>query len=264
MLSLQRRNEIKMILLEKKSVTVSEISAYFGVSAETVRRDFEALEETGFLSKTYGGAVLQNKVARQVERQVLESLFVSEKKLIASQCVEFIRPGQCIFLDFSTTVYQLCSELQTQMMELTVMTNSHSVLSALAGVKRLSLLSTGGSFDMKTLSYFGRNAVRFLSSYHLDIAFVSCCSLSIEKGLSDRNEEEAEMRRCVIENANRVVLLADHTKFDRNSFIPTCDFERISALVTDLPVSDHWRAFLRQEKVALYECAAISGSDQTV
>ncbi|WP_312641719.1 DeoR/GlpR family DNA-binding transcription regulator [Hydrogenoanaerobacterium sp.] len=252
MLSLQRRNEIKNIVLEKKTVTVAEIAKRFGVSNETVRRDFEALEESGFLTKTYGGAVLQNKVKTQIAHQVLESLFVEEKQRIARKCAEMIHPGECIFIDFSTTAYQICNEIEQ--MKITVMSNSHNVIHRLSGNPNLSLLCTGGNLDLTTFSFFGRNAVKFLSSYHLDTAFVSCCTMSMEKGLSDRNEEEAEMRRAVIENADKVFLVVDHTKLDRISFIHTCDFEHITAVITDKPLSENWRTFLRQKKIAIYEC----------
>ncbi len=252
MLSLQRRNEIKNIILEKKTITVAEIAKRFDVSNETVRRDFEALEEVGFLTKTYGGAILQNKVKTQVAHQVLENLFVEEKQRIARKCAEMIHPGECIFIDFSTTAFHICNEIEH--MDITVMTNSHNVVHRLSGITNLSLLCTGGNLDNTTYSFFGRNAVKFLSSYHLDTAFVSCCTMSMEKGLSDRNEEEAEMRRTVIENADRVILVVDHTKLDRISFIHTCDFEHINAVVTDKQLSESWRTFFKQKKIAVYEC----------
>ena len=251
MLSLERRNEIKNLLLEKKSVTVYEVSKHFGVSTETIRRDFEALEKTGFLNKTYGGAVLRTSVSSQVDNKVLGTLFLDAKRRIAKKCAELLHPGECIFIDFSTTAFQLCDAIGET--PLTVVSNSQNVLSALAERPSVSLLSTGGNYDRTTGSYLGRNAARFLSCYHLDTAFVSCCSLSMEQGLSDRNEDEAELRRTVIENANRVVLVVDHTKFGKVSFVHTCGFGNITALVTDEPLSRTWNEFFQQQKVTVYE-----------
>lgn len=251
MLSLERRNEIKNLLLEKKSITVAETAEYFDVSTETVRRDFEMLEKNGFLNKTYGGAVLRLSVRPRTDHQVLSTLFVDAKQRIAQKCASLLRPNECVYIDFSTTALQLCAALGE--MELTVITNAQAVLNHLSRIENISLLSTGGSYDSTTGSYFGRNAARFLSCYHLDTAFVSCRALNMEKGLGDRNEDEAEIRRMAVENANRVVLLADHTKFGGVSFVHTCGFERITAIVTDQPLSKSWADFFIQKKIAVFE-----------
>ena len=58
MLSIERRERIKEILLERKNVTVAEMADAFSVSTETLRRDNEVLSNEGFLIKTYGGASL--------------------------------------------------------------------------------------------------------------------------------------------------------------------------------------------------------------
>lgn len=56
MLAVTRKSEIKDIVLEKKSVTVTELAKIFSVTEETIRRDLKQLESEGFLTRTYGGA----------------------------------------------------------------------------------------------------------------------------------------------------------------------------------------------------------------
>ncbi len=70
MLSIERREKIKEILLTKKNVTVAEMAELFSVSTETIRRDFELLSNEGFLIKTYGGASLLFKKNITVSQKI--------------------------------------------------------------------------------------------------------------------------------------------------------------------------------------------------
>ena len=58
MLAIERKNRILTILREDKHVVVSELAKNFEVSEETIRRDLDKLEKEGYVSKTYGGAVI--------------------------------------------------------------------------------------------------------------------------------------------------------------------------------------------------------------
>jgi DeoR/GlpR family transcriptional regulator of sugar metabolism len=252
MLSIQRRNEIKIILLEKGNATVSEMAERFNVSHETIRRDFEVLEVEGFLIKAYGGAVLKKHVKSEVEYQVLEGLFLDNKQRIAKKAAEFIFPGDCIFMDYSTTVFQLLNEIKNQ--KLTIMTNSLKLLTGLAESSNMKIVATGGEFDPNNYSFSGRVAEKYITHYHLDKAFISCTALAMKNGLSDKNEREADIHRSMIENADSVYLLMDHTKFDKEAFVHTCDFEKITAIITDYYLSESWKNFLKARKIGFYEC----------
>ena len=122
MLSSVRKEKIKKTLLEKKEVSVSELAETFSVSDETIRRDLRVLEEEGFARRSHGGATLSNRVKSTVDNSALAGLFVESKRIIAAQCERFIRDGDCIFLDGSTTASAICERIQQK--EITVLTNS--------------------------------------------------------------------------------------------------------------------------------------------
>lgn len=122
MISAERRERIRTILLEKKSVTVAEIAALFQVSTETIRRDFDVLSDEGFLKKSYGGATLAPRKGTVISRQIKSGLMLESKRRMAKGAAGLVKPNDCIFLDHSTTVYEMCEEIAH--MPLTVMTNS--------------------------------------------------------------------------------------------------------------------------------------------
>ena len=193
MISAIRRNNIKNLMLEKKNMTVTELADTFDVSCQTIRRDLHHLEDEGFVTLSYGGAILQKRVKARISSQTLKSIFVENKTRIAKKCKEFIHDGDCIFLDSSTTALHICDQITTK--NITVITNSLNVLSQLSGYENITLISTGGNFQHTSSSFLGRTAISSLSNYYVDKAFVSCRSLSIDKGLSDGDEQLADIRR---------------------------------------------------------------------
>lgn len=252
MLAIKRREEIKTILLEKHSVTVAELSEKYNVTFETIRRDFEILQKEGFLTKTYGGAVLTKHVQSNIEYDVLAGLFLDNKKRIAKTAADLIDLGDCIFIDHLTTTYQIVNEIKEK--RITVMSNSIKVLNELSTCRSLSLVATGGIFNPDLYSFIGSAAISTVNKFHMDKAFISCRALDKTKGLSDKFEPEADIHKAIINNADKVYLLADFTKFNKNTFVHTCGFDKITAVITDHELSYDWKDFLSSQNIDYYEC----------
>lgn len=247
-----RREKIKTLLLEKKSITVDELSDRFRISEQTIRRDLQWLEEDGFLKRTYGGAVLREKVISTTHNSVLQQLFTESKRRMAKKAAETIEQNDCVFIDNSTTAQYICPEIVDK--RITVLSNSINVLSYLSEYKSISLIAIGGNFLYEKRCFVGKTALESLSRYYVDKAFISCNSLSMEKGLSDGSEDTADIRRRVINNAKMVTLMADATKLDRVSFVYIGGFDKVNHLVVDHQLSQEWRQFCQQHNIDFSEC----------
>lgn len=252
MLSVERRENLKKVFLQQKNVTVTEMADKYNVSKETIRRDFNYLSDEGFITKTYGGATLKYRANSFVTHQEKAGILVENKRIIAKQAAKFIQPNDCIFLDHSTTVYEMCNEIEN--IPLTVITNSLFIINRLASVSTIKLITPGGNFVMSEQGFFGLETVRYLQRHHMDKAFISCRNVDMKRGLNDSDEMVSEMRRNIINSANSAYLLVDHTKFGKSAFISTSDFSQIDYLITDSPLDKEWRDFLKDEHVKLYEC----------
>lgn len=251
MMTIERREELKRYLLEHKNVSVATMAEKFGVSGQTIRRDFESLEQDGFLLRSYGGAVIKDRKAVSIPNTVKSELLIDAKRIIAKQAASLISPNDCIFLDHSTTVLSLCDEIVH--IPLTVVTNSFRVIEKLSGHPDIQIISTGGIFNESLEGFFGLETVKYLKQHCMDKAFLSCRAIDMVRGLNDSNEMIADVRRNVIENSDNVYLLADHTKFGKSGFIATCDVEHLDYVVTDEPVDDAWRKLFEKKKVQLLE-----------
>lgn len=252
MLPVARKSKIKELVLEKKSVSVSELAKMFSVTEETIRRDLKYLEDEGVLIRTYGGAFIQDGVENDINVDIRETIFVENKEKIAIKCAELIHHGDSIFLDASTTSLFISAKIRNK--RVTVITNSLKVANTLADSESVRLITVGGLLSSKSMSFLGRSALNSLQGFFVDKAFISCRSVSIEHGVTDSNEQQAELRQLAIKRANKVFLVADHTKFNKTSFATIGSFDEIDYIVVDKKLDDVWHSFLTDQNVELIEC----------
>lgn len=251
MLAITRKTKIKEIISEKKSVTVMELSKLFSVTEETIRRDFKQLEEEGFLTRTYGGAFIQDGVENSIDLAIRQTAYIESKQRIANKCLEIIHNGDSIFLDSSTTAFQIAKVIGN--MRLTVVSNSLLIINELCDKENIHLISLGGSYSPKDKAFDGNTALKSLKGFYFDKIFMSCRSLSREYGITDSKEPLATIRQNLIKRGKRVYLIADFSKFNKTSFITISDFLPITGLITDRPLSEDWKYFLAENQVELYE-----------
>lgn len=248
MLSKERLDLIRQIIKSEKEVLVSDLSAKFDVTEETIRRDFEKLKAEGLITRTYGGAVLNTeKSIDGVHYFKRARINVEEKKQMASKVLDCIRNCYTIGFDSSTTTMEVMRLLQDRE-DITVVTNSANALNELYQ-SDLRLLSTGGYLNKKSLSLQGPVAENTARNYNLDAVLISCRGISKEKGISDSDEIEVEIKRLFIEHASLVIVLADHTKFDKVAFVKIADLDRIDYLITDREPDREWMDLLHENNI---------------
>ena len=256
MLAAVRKEKVKEYLLEYKNASVTDLSKLFSVSEETIRRDLKALEDAGYVIRTHVGAVLSQPVSKTVDNSALEKIFVKSKELIANQCRAFIHDGDCIYLDASTTAATICATLQD--IHVTVLTNSLRIINKLSSAENIKLICVGGNLLHSRECFVGRTANDALNRYFVDIAFISCRSVSIENGITDSDDDDAETKQIISSHANRVCLIADHSKFGKTSFAHVCDFTRVNDIVTDMPVSEEWLHFAQENNINIWDTRPVS------
>jgi len=251
MLPIERRNAIKNLMSEKKSVTVTELSQFFNVTEETIRRDLNILEKEGVLIRTYGGAFIQEGTLNQIDYSLREGNHVESKKNIAAKCINFVQNGDSVFLDSSTTAAYIARALSK--MKITVLTDSLKIMTMLSNYDNIKLIGTGGELSQRTMSFIGPGAVQSINQYFVDVAFISCRSISLENHITDSNEYLAQVRQHIIERSNKTFVVADYSKFGRTSFYHICHFSKIHAIVTDKPLDQDWHTTLNKYNVQLYD-----------
>jgi len=161
-----------------------------------------------------------------------------------------VQEGEILMIDSSSTTLRIVPHLAGKS-NLTAITNGAKTAIELGELGTVQVHCTGGKLRENSLSYVGQSAQRFVESYHVDIVFFSCRALHMVKGFYDANEDEAELRRVMVRNARKAVLLCDQTKFDKASFCKIGNFDILDTVVTDQAPRDDWATFLKTNAVEL-------------
>ena len=241
MLQEERHLRIRSLLATFTRVSVERIVQDLAVSRETVRRDLLLLEDHGALRRVHGGAVATGPSpepplsVRLVARQ-------KEKRAIAKGAVGFLRAGQTIFLDAGSTTSILAEEIAT-LSGMTVITNSLTIALKLAGADegrstRNAVRLLGGEIDVKTQATHGEATLQDIRRFRVDVALMSPVALHAKHGAMSFEHHEAAVARAMAEQAQQVVVLADHSKIGLTSRVTYARTADIDIVGTDAKARD--------------------------
>jgi DeoR family transcriptional regulator of aga operon/DeoR family fructose operon transcriptional repressor len=247
MLAAERQTRISHIISRQKTVTVSELCKQFSVSDMTIRRDLQRLEDEGLLTRTHGGAVA-NLSEQDAAFGVREQAQRVEKEAIARVAASLVNPGDTVILDAGTTTAGLARFLHGKV-GLTAITTSLHVLRELGGDPDITLIATGGTVRQATLSFVGSWAEEMLSRFHADALFLAATAVDLERGLFNSNVYEIGVKQQMIRSARRVILLADHTKFGKQSMAKIASLEAVHCIVTDGEIGSEVPIALRDHEI---------------
>jgi DeoR family transcriptional regulator of aga operon len=136
-----------------------------------------------------------------------------------------------VFLGVGTTVEQFGRYLHARP-ELTAVTPS-LVTASLLGTRALRTVALGGTVRRDDLTATGPIAVATLARYRFEAAVIGAAGVSARWGLTEGNDDEAEIQRVAIARAERVIVLADGSKIGRASTAVVAPAESAHVLVTD-------------------------------
>lgn len=231
MLAAERRNRIVRLLSSTGTVTVSQLSDEFGVTAETIRRDLDILEQENLLRRIHGGAVaLQNR--QEVPFDIRSETNVEEKRLIAQKAARSVEPGDTLFIDISSTAMFFAKEI-CKIPDITVITNSLIIALEFIDKKDVTLISTGGTLRPNSYSLVGPLANTAIKNYRADKFFCSCRGFSLDHGVSDSNELENEVKKTMLQQSSKLYLLMDHSKFGETGLAQFANAADIDVLFCD-------------------------------
>lgn len=210
---------------------VAELAQRLDVTEETIRRDLDALAAAGQVVRRHGGAVPAAGRERELPHAERKRQNPREKEAIARAAAAGVKAGQTILLDASSTALFLAQHLPDQ--EQTVVTNSLLVAGALARHAHTRVVLAGGTLFKPSLSFLGPAAEQALRGYRADLLFFSARGLDVEWGLSDANEQQAALKRVMIEQAARRIVMADHSKFGIRAPDQVAVWKGLHEVITD-------------------------------
>lgn len=241
---------IKQHVQSMKKVSVVELSRQCGVTEETIRRDLDKLEAEGIVTRVHGGAIWNSGTQKEgIHFYRRMTRHVKEKQEIARKAIDLVEGKRTIIADSSTTVMEALKLIPDEA-EVTIVTNSTEVYRELQQ-SSINIISTGGEFNKKSLSLQGQLAKSNIEKYNVELALISCKGLNMEKGVQDSNEGEAEIKKLMLEQAEKVALLADFSKFDQTAFVSLIDLQSVNYIITDRCPGEAWIRFCEANGIQL-------------
>lgn len=243
-----RRQNLLNELKNSKTVNILELAEKFDVSSMTIRRDLQKFAEDEIVTLVHGGAVFNEGVIASPSASAREKKMLREKSLIAKICANLINEGNAIFLDSGSTALSIASTLIDRK-NIAVITNSLPVLNILAGSKDLQLIAVAGIYKPTLRGFFGDMALRHVRNFRLDIAFLGVNAVSVEFGLMSNDLFDCNLKRAVIECSRKKILVTDHTKIGKETFLRICDLSAMNQIVMDQAPDENF--LQRAEKLGI-------------
>lgn len=243
----QRHRRILEELEKKPDITVRELAKLLFVSEPTIRRDFTELDEKGFITKVYGGAILNQGAAdREIPFFFRQQEKSSVKSRMGAKAASLVKDGMVVMLDGSTSAFHLVPYL-AQRKDLIVVTSGAKTAVALAEAN-IRTFCTGGQMLIHSFSYVGEQAESFVKNINADILFFSCHGLTEDGYMTDPSIEEANLRKVMFRYCKKKILLCDSSKFDRTCFYNIGHVGEIDDIISEAPLPEYIGSMLPEKR----------------
>lgn len=236
MSSLERHQQILDIIHSKGYESVANLCKALKVSAVTIRKDLKLLEKSNKLFRTHGGASNTNPFTIDRPVNEKEQIQIEEKKSIAKKAAGYITANDTIIIASGTTMLALAREIIPNQ-KLIVITSALQVASELTRHADIDILQLGGLVRQSSSSVVGNYAESILKDFYCTKLFLGVDGLDFEFGITTSNSMEAQLNKCMIQMVQKVVVLADHTKFGKRGFSRICGLDEVDEIITDKNIS---------------------------
>ena len=246
MTSEERKHRIEAYLQRVEFASLEELSKHVETSVSTVRRDLTALEASGNLRRTHGGARIVAPKTDEFAFTARDSHQLSEKEAIGRACAALIGSNQSVIIDAGTTVYHVARHLEEKAPQ--IVTNSLPVANLFASANKVEVILAGGVIYPRLGVLVGPMTVEAYSRMRADIAIMSAGGITLE-GVTNSHALLIDIQHAMLKAAQKIIFCLDHTKFGRQSVSPLCELEMIDTIVTDSRAPQELVAGLRERGV---------------
>jgi DeoR/GlpR family transcriptional regulator of sugar metabolism len=226
-----RQRAISEAVMAEGAVRIDELAERFDISLMTVHRDLDELESRGLLRKSRG-------VATALSSSLVESSDVfrlgrqqAEKESLARAVLDYIEPGQAVFLDDSTTVLHLARMLPDKA-PLTVITNVLTIINQLTTARGISLIGLGGNYYNWCSAFMGRMTNESIATLRAD-TFIMSTSAITDDTCFHQTPETVDTKRAMFDAAATRILLVDHTKFEKRALHALAHLTEFDLVIVD-------------------------------
>lgn len=223
-----REDRIVHLLASNERCSVASLAEALQVSQVTVRSDLRDLEAKGLVVRVHGSALAACHPAMR-DRQAANR---EAKEAIAKTAASLVSEGESVMICSGTTSALVARYLLGKK-GINIVSNSTLILPYARVNSGLNITLVGGEFRPQSEAVVGAGALRELERYHASIAFLGTDGLTIEHGLTTTLPENAEIVRCMCDQADKTVLVCDSSKLGCRGFVKILSISDVDMVITD-------------------------------
>jgi len=251
---MHERERHKLILnavQERPVATIGELVDMTGTSEATIRRDISALHLQGRLRRVRGGAEALHPpqfvgIAGRPFK-VSETVNIDRKRAIARAAASLCADGDSIIMNAGTTTFQMVHFLGERRLQ--VLTNSFPIAEHLIKHSRNTVMLPGGVVYREQGAILSPLEDDVTTSFFAHRMFMGAQGVG-PLGVMERDPLMVQGERKLIEQAERLIVLVDSSKFRQRSSLIVCALDRVHTIVTDDGI--------REEDAAMLEAAGVT------
>ena len=231
-----RRKRIAEMVSDEQFASIQELAKLFGVSNVTIRNDIDALSrERHGLLRVRGGVLSRQMPYGETPYERRSREHVEDKQAIGRAAAAMIRSNDTAILDVGTTTMAIAEALvqRTDLDHTVIFTNGLNIALALEpAFPRITTVVTGGSLRPSDHSLVEPMSTLILERIRAGIAFIGCNGVDPEFGVSTTTLPEAAIKQAIMRSALRVIVVADGSKFGRNTLARVCGVAEIDTYLS--------------------------------
>ena len=251
-----RHKEIVLFVKEKGYATIDELSDYFNVTPQTIRRDINTLADAEKIRRHHGGASIDSSTTN-VSYSTRQILQLKEKEAIAQRIATEIPNHASLFINIGTTTETVAKALLNHT-GLQIITNNLNVASILRNKDDFTVIIAGGTVRSRDGGVIGEATLDFINQFRVDYGIVGISGIDpIDGSLLDYDYQEVRIAQSIINNSRSVFLAADSEKFGRNAVVRLGSISQVNRLFTDVMPPETIQTLLQEHDVEVTLCSPV-------
>lgn len=249
----ERIRIIKGILTDKKHTNVSDLSSILNVSEVTIRRDLEKLENEDFLTRTHGGAIINDNVPSEEETYIdtYDDPYFKQRIEISEIAVHMIEDNDVILLSPGLTNLCIARKLLNKK-NITVLTNDLNIATELSSKSNIKIIIPGGDLDVTSMTLTGKLTENTLKNFFVTKAFIEVEGVSSQRGYTVQSIDKASVIKEMINITHETIIVCPYKCFDNIAFSQIGPLHIANKVITNPSIPDSYKNYFFENKIQIF------------
>lgn len=241
----KRHTEILDLLTQHKKMEVTKLSELLGVSQVTIRKDLDALENSGIVIREHGYATLND--SDDINTRLAYHYDI--KQNIVKMAVESIQDGETVMIESGSCCALLALEIVNTKKDVTIITNSAFIADYIRKIGNCRIILLGGEYQNESQVMVGPMMRECASYFYVDKLFIGTDGFMIETGFTGNDYMRSEAVRDMAKQATKVMIITDSVKFNQKGTCNLLELALIDTIYTDYKIPNDIENYLLENNI---------------